>query len=134
MLAVSFDPFVQSLIHYYPELVVDESQSATVGNTSFLNSIGLSGMGDDLVDPTLKANVYNALFSNVKSKPWPIPNYTCTTGNCTWSSIAALEMTAICTDITDQLNKTCQTIHAWPYEDGSNNCSLTLPGGGNEAY
>ncbi|KAJ5676650.1 uncharacterized protein N7477_002283 [Penicillium maclennaniae] len=97
------------------KLVVDESQSATVGNTSFFNSIGLSGMGDDLVDPTLKANVYNALFSNVKSKPWSIPNYTCTTGNY-------------------QLNTTCQTTHAWPYEDGSNNCSLTLPGGGNEAY
>lgn len=79
-------------------------------------------------DNTLRANVYNSMLNSDEAKPWSIPNFTCSTGNCTWDPIAALEMRAVCTNVTDQLNRTCGTTYLdLPSKPGPN-CNISLPG------
>lgn len=80
------------------------------------------------VDPSVKANVYNSLFNNDRSKPWATPKYICNTSNCTWGPTAAIEVRARCSNVTDQLNTTCFTVTNSPSGyDGTTNCTATLP-------
>lgn len=39
-LALAFDPFIQNLIHYYPNLVMDSTGTAVVSSNSLYNAIG----------------------------------------------------------------------------------------------
>ncbi|CAG8935249.1 unnamed protein product [Penicillium salamii] len=104
ILALAFDPFIQNLIHYYPKLIIDPSGTANVTSNSLYSSMGpLLNIGNFYLHPEMKANIYNALFNSDESKPWSIPKYTCSSGNCTWDPIAALEMRARCTNITEKL-------------------------------
>ncbi|KAJ5366852.1 hypothetical protein N7541_000793 [Penicillium brevicompactum] len=104
ILALAFDPFIQNLIHYYPKLIPDPSGNAVVASNSLYSALGPPvGIGDNYVNAEMKANVYNALFNSDTSQPWATPRYTCTSGNCTWDPVAALEMRASCTNITDKL-------------------------------
>ncbi|CAI7618969.1 unnamed protein product [Penicillium glandicola] len=131
ILALGFDPFTQNLIHYYSNLVTDVSQIASVSSTILYSVIGLDihAGASWYVDPAFKANVYNSLLNSDSTKPWSIPQYTCSTGNCTWDSIAALELSSSCTDVTDQLKFVCynnDTEFISIY--GTPNCSVNLSG------
>ncbi|KAJ5368535.1 uncharacterized protein N7496_008295 [Penicillium cataractarum] len=127
ILALAFDPFTQNLIQYYSKLTPDASQTATVSNSTGYDVIGSQYAlgGESYVDPTLKANVYNSLFNSDTTKPWSIPNYTCSTGNCTWDPISSLGMQAICSNVTNYLNFDCYTItnSSWA---GDQNCTITI--------
>ncbi|CAG8045847.1 unnamed protein product [Penicillium olsonii] len=104
ILGLAFDPFIQNLIHYYPKLIIDPSGTADVSSNSIYSAMGPPlGIGDFYLHAEMKANIYNALFNSDESKPWSIPRYTCSSGNCTWDPIATLEMQASCTNITDKL-------------------------------
>ncbi|RLL95917.1 hypothetical protein CFD26_104613 [Aspergillus turcosus] len=125
ILALAFDPFVQNLVHYYPNTVVDPSQKAFLANSTRYNTSGLpfhSGYGR--VDPVLKANVYSSLFNADQSRPWAIPQYLCSSSNCTWDPVASLGARAVCSNVTDHLIPSCHNT-----TQGSSelfNCSLTL--------
>ncbi|KAJ5773858.1 hypothetical protein N7457_008754 [Penicillium paradoxum] len=109
ILAIAFDPFVQSLINYYSGLIVDPSGTAILSSNSVYNVLGPPlSRGTYYVDPAMKANIYNSLYSTDSSDPWSIPRYTCSSGNCTWDPITTLEMRATCTNITDRLQMKTQ--------------------------
>ncbi|KAF7178912.1 hypothetical protein CNMCM7691_007736 [Aspergillus felis] len=91
ILAHAFDPFVQNPIHYYPNLVVDPSQNAFLSNSTRYETAGLLGRAASRVDPVLKANVYSSLFNADLSKPWAIPQYLCSSSNCTRGPVAFLD-------------------------------------------
>ncbi|OQE35333.1 hypothetical protein PENCOP_c013G02115 [Penicillium coprophilum] len=111
LLAIAFDPFVQNLIHYYPKLIVDPTGTAIVSSNSVYDALGPPlSVSAYYLDPAMKANIYNSLFNSDSSKPWNIPRYTCSSGNCTWDPIATLEMRASCTNITDRLKTKCDNI------------------------
>lgn len=75
----------------------------------------------------LKANVYNSLFNNDPEKPWSIPQYTCSSGNCTWPPIATLEAQAYCSNVTDNLRYTCDYHNSKGDNTHTSNCSAILP-------
>ncbi|PKX96175.1 DUF3176 domain-containing protein [Aspergillus novofumigatus IBT 16806] len=114
ILALAFDPFVQNLIHYYPNLVVDPSQTAFLPNSTRYDTVGLPGRGASRVDAVLKANVYSSLFNADQSKPWAIPQYL----------LASLGARAVCANVTDHLVPSCHNATYGPR--GLVNCSLTL--------
>ncbi|KAE8153169.1 hypothetical protein BDV25DRAFT_127495 [Aspergillus avenaceus] len=127
ILALAFDPFAQNLIHYYQNMVVDPSQRALLTKTTSYNTTGLSLMERlKWLDPTLKANVYNSLFSNDGSRPWATPHQVCSSGNCTWDPIAALEARALCSEVTEHLNTSCSVLTEGSF-NGTLNCTATLP-------
>jgi hypothetical protein len=51
ILALAFDPFVQNLVHYYPNLVVDPSQTAFLANSTRYETAGLLGRGGEAIGP-----------------------------------------------------------------------------------
>ncbi|GFF85998.1 hypothetical protein IFM60648_07555 [Aspergillus lentulus] len=124
ILALAFDPFVQNLVHYYPNLVVDPSQTAFLANSTRYDTAGLLGRGASRVDPVLKANVYSSLFNADQSKPWAIPQYLCSSSNCTWDPVASLGARAVCANVTDHLVPSCRNVTFGHRE--AENCSLTL--------
>ncbi|KAE8380915.1 hypothetical protein BDV26DRAFT_302412 [Aspergillus bertholletiae] len=130
ILALAFDPFAQNLIHYYTNLVNDPSQTALVANTTNYTAYGPAYDNGAFiyVHSAMKANVYNSLFNNDPLKPWSIPQYTCSSGNCTWAPIAALEVQANCSNVTDHLQYSCSRIpdHSSSFAK-QDNCSVTLP-------
>ncbi|KAJ5365853.1 hypothetical protein N7517_008739 [Penicillium concentricum] len=128
ILAIAFDPFVQNLIHYYPKLIVDPAGTAIVSSNPVYDALGppLNNAAYYL-DPAMKANIYNSLFNSDPTKPWHIPQYTCSSGNCTWDPIATLEMRASCTNITDRLKTKCDNILEGQKLDSSSKiCSVYL--------
>ncbi|OQE05885.1 hypothetical protein PENVUL_c021G08489 [Penicillium vulpinum] len=130
ILALAIDPFTQNLIHYYSNLVTDVSQIATVSTSFVYDVTGLTIHPGAAwyVDPIFKANIYNSLLNNDKTKPWSIPQYTCGTGNCTWDPIAALELSSSCTNVTDQLKFVCYDDKEFISKFGAPNCSVNLLG------
>ncbi|CAG8900297.1 unnamed protein product [Penicillium egyptiacum] len=131
ILAIAFDPFVQNLIHYYPKAIADSSGTAIVSSNSDYDARGPPlDAAMTYLDPEMKANIYNSIFNSDSSRPWSIPRYTCSSGNCTWDPISTLEMRASCTNVTDRLKTECD-------HDGDNPrpksiepiCSVYLPGG-----
>ncbi|KAJ5169771.1 uncharacterized protein N7500_002554 [Penicillium coprophilum] len=132
ILGVAFQPFTQNLIHYYPQLVTDASQKAILANSRIYDEQGLPWNNGEFfyLNPSLKANIYNSLFNSDPSRPWAIPRYACSTGNCTWDPIATLEMQANCKNITDHLQVRCiQTNASSTAISEKFNCSMSLPGG-----
>ncbi|KAJ5179462.1 Protein of unknown function DUF3176 [Penicillium capsulatum] len=132
ILALAFDPFTQNLVHYYSALDVNPSETALVSRTprwlkDEILEI-LTEVIDAYVDTALKANVYNSLFNSDPSKPWAIPKYTCSTGNCTWDPIATLEIQAGCRNITDRLKISCRPDERKYQLRGMQNCTVALPG------
>ena len=67
-----------------------------------------SDRADYYVDATVKANVYNLLFSSDQSKSWRVPQYTCFSGNCTWDPTALLAMRAYCSNVSTHLKSQCE--------------------------
>lgn len=131
ILALGFDPFTQNLIRYYPKMVEDASQRALLANASSYDTAGPPMNNGALfwVDPVLKANVYNSLFNNDQSRPWSIPQYVCSSSNCTWDPITALEARAICSSVTGYLDMDC---HSKKVPEnltyaGQPNCTIALP-------
>lgn len=61
------------------------------------------------VDPALKANVYSAVFSKDPSKPWSVPKYTCSSGNCEWNNTETLAVRALCSDLTHLIYRDCNS-------------------------
>ncbi|OOF98233.1 hypothetical protein ASPCADRAFT_404019 [Aspergillus carbonarius ITEM 5010] len=110
LLALGFDPFIQNLVHYYPTDVEDASQVAFLAKNSHFYSRGprIAGYGYYYVDATVKANVYNLLFSSDQSKSWRVPQYTCFSGNCTWDPTALLAMRAYCSNVSTHLKSQCE--------------------------
>lgn len=83
------------------------------------------------MDLPLKSNVYNALFNSDPSTPWSTPQYTCSSGNCTWDPIATLEVSASCTNITEYLMTFCHNVDDDDDSEfqglGLQECSVVLP-------
>ncbi|KAF7170804.1 hypothetical protein CNMCM5623_003323 [Aspergillus felis] len=130
ILALGFDPFTQNLIHYYPNTVEDASQQALLANVSSYDTAGppTAHAAEVWIDPVLKANVYNSLFNNDHSRPWSIPQYACSSSNCTWDPIAALEARAICSSVTGDLNMSCDSkVPDNLTYAGQPNCTIMLP-------
>ncbi|PYH71774.1 DUF3176 domain-containing protein [Aspergillus vadensis CBS 113365] len=134
VLALGFDPFSQLLIHTYDKLVVDPSGTALIGNATVYDTIGQLAYDKETllayVDPVLKANVYNSLFNTDPTRPWAIPQYSCSSTNCTWDAIASLEMRSLCSNITSALIINCSTFSNESVYAGDSNCNATLPKGG----
>ncbi|RHZ56264.1 DUF3176 domain-containing protein [Aspergillus thermomutatus] len=122
ILALAFDPFIQNLIHYYSNMVVDPSQKAFLPNSTRYEISGLLSRPASRVDPVLKANVYSSLFNADQSKPWAIPQYLCSSSNCTWDPVASLGARAVCSNVTDHLIPSCHNTT----DSLELNCSLTL--------
>ncbi|PYH93327.1 hypothetical protein BO71DRAFT_355538, partial [Aspergillus ellipticus CBS 707.79] len=128
ILALAFDPFSQNLIHSFDKMVADPSGIAQVGNVSVYDYSGpLIFAAASYVDPTLKANVYNSLFNNDQTRPWAIPQYFCSSSNCTWDPVASLEFRALCANVTSELTTQCSIIPSNQSSGGSPNCTITLP-------
>ncbi|GIK02028.1 hypothetical protein Aspvir_006071 [Aspergillus viridinutans] len=130
ILALGFDPFTQNLIHYYPNMVEDASQQALLANASSYDTVGPPTAHAALVwvDPVLKANVYNSLLNNDQSRPWSIPQYACSSSNCTWDPIAALEARAVCSSVTGYLAMSCDSkVPENLTYAGQPNCTIMLP-------
>ncbi|KAL5356422.1 hypothetical protein BJX96DRAFT_186734 [Aspergillus floccosus] len=126
ILALGFDPFTQNLIHYEQKMTVDTSRIALVGNASTVDSYGfLSSSGVLGVDTVLKLNVYNILLNPDRRRAWAIPQYSCSSANCTWDVVASLETRALCANITKHLVKSCKE----STEGGKNltRCDISLP-------
>ncbi|KAJ5479208.1 hypothetical protein N7530_004717 [Penicillium desertorum] len=135
LLAVGFEPFVQNLVHYSPDLIVDASQISRLANTTDYSSLGplRSGAGNYYIEPTFKGNIYNSIFSTDPRRPWAIPQYMCPTGNCTWDPIASLAVRAICSNVTSSIKKRCERLDdstGIPYD----NCTVSLPNGASAYY
>ncbi|EHK50836.1 hypothetical protein TRIATDRAFT_94133 [Trichoderma atroviride IMI 206040] len=115
ILASGFDPFIQNLIHYYPNTVSDPSQLAYLANLSTYTAVGplLGGHLSD-VDLGLKANVYNAILNPKASQFWAQPQYICNTGNCTWKPAASIGICPLCADISSDLSV------SWNSQENSN--------------
>ncbi|KAL4766992.1 hypothetical protein BDW60DRAFT_212403 [Aspergillus nidulans var. acristatus] len=111
ILALGFEPFAQNLIRYYQGSIDHPAERAWTGNTTLYNEYGGPfEMGAFSVEPTLKSNVYNALFSNDGGIPWSIPRYICSSTNCTWDPVISLEARTLCANITDSLVQSCHNI------------------------
>ncbi|RAH53568.1 hypothetical protein BO85DRAFT_492082 [Aspergillus piperis CBS 112811] len=134
VLALGFDPLSQLLIHTYDKLVVDPSGTALIGNATVYDTIGQlaydKGTSVAYVDPVLKGNVYNSLFNTDPTRPWAIPQYSCSLTNCTWDAIASLEMRSLCSNITSALITNCSTFSNESVYAEKSNCNVTLPKGG----
>ncbi|KAJ5585742.1 hypothetical protein N7450_005529 [Penicillium hetheringtonii] len=129
VLAIAFDPFMQNLIHYYPKLVADNSETALIARGDRYNEFGIASHHMTYVDTAMKANVYNSLFNTDPTKPWSTPKYTCSTGNCTWDPVIAIQWTSDCTNVTDHLKHSCKKGKN-PYFGGGDikeTCSMNLP-------
>ncbi|KAJ5334694.1 hypothetical protein N7452_007097 [Penicillium brevicompactum] len=122
ILAIAFDPFNQNLIHNYPKLVDDSTQTATVSISSDYDALGPATGALNLIDSNIKANVYNSIFNTDSSKPWSIPRFGCSSGNCTWDPLVTLAMSSSCTSISDKLQTTCMEV------EGELKCSSYLAG------
>ncbi|KAJ5394216.1 uncharacterized protein N7487_011857 [Penicillium crustosum] len=134
LLAVGFDPFIQNLVNYSPDLVVDASRISRLANTTDYSGLGpLQAAAENFyIEPTFKGNIYNSIFSTDIRRPWAIPQYMCPTGNCTWDPIASLAVRALCSDVTSSIKKTCEHIDSpdAPYD----NCTVSLPNGASAYY
>ncbi|KAK1238249.1 hypothetical protein MKX08_002828 [Trichoderma sp. CBMAI-0020] len=130
ILAAGLDPFIQNLIHYYPNAVSDPSQSAYLANTSTYTGVGqlMSGPQFD-VDLGLKANVYNAILKPESSQLWAQPQYVCNTGNCTWKPVASISICPFCSDISSDLSKSCKAKTLPSTGEILQNCTLSLANG-----
>ncbi|KAG2417195.1 hypothetical protein HFD88_008414 [Aspergillus terreus] len=108
ILALGFDPFTQNLIHYQQKMTADTSRIALVVLW---------------VDPVLKMNVYSSLLNPDRKRTWAIPQYSCSSANCTWDVVASWETRALCANVTKHLGKSCG------YDEGRNTmkCSISLP-------
>jgi hypothetical protein len=80
-----------------------------------------------MVDPILKSNVYNSLFNADPEKPWSIPQYSCPSANCTWPPAVALEVRALCANITDHLTYSCYEMDESDQPAVRTNCTVLLP-------
>ncbi|KAJ5197487.1 hypothetical protein N7449_007966 [Penicillium cf. viridicatum] len=130
ILAIAFDPFNPNLIHYYPKLVADSSGTAIVSSNPQYGAQGPAlETGVWYLDAEMKANIYNSLFNSDTSKPWSIPRYTCSSGNCTWDPIATLEMRANCANITDRLKTECNDKDDKRPASIEPMCSVSIKGG-----
>ena len=78
-----------------------------------------------MVDSELKSNVYNSLLNRDQKRPWAIPQYSCSSANCTWGAVASLETRALCANITEHLAKSCKVTDEYDYSKTS--CNVTLP-------
>jgi hypothetical protein len=81
------------------------------------------------VDTDMKANIWAGLFATDPFGDWSIPNYYCTSGNCTWSEHSSLGICSKCADISSKLNKTCNA-HASDLNNATG-CDVALPNGFN---
>ncbi|KAB8228681.1 DUF3176 domain-containing protein [Aspergillus alliaceus] len=103
---------------------------ALLANSTYYNTTGPPLQNGALfwVDPSLKANVYNSLFNNDRSRPWATPQYVCSTSNCTWDPIATLEVRARCSNVTDRLDISCSAVTGDDLGyNGLTNCTASLP-------
>lgn len=142
-MAAGLDPFIQNLIHYYPNAVSDPSQLAYLANASTYTAVGqlmggarrltihISRSGanfaiDSDADLGLKANVYNAILNPKASQFWAQPQYVCNTGNCTWGPVASIGICPFCSDISTDLSMSCKAL---PNMGIYRNCTVSLTNG-----
>ncbi|OQE44784.1 hypothetical protein PENCOP_c002G08526 [Penicillium coprophilum] len=134
LLAVGFEPFVQNLVQYSPDHVVDASKISRLANTTDYNGVGplQIGPGNYYIEPSFKANIYNSIFNIDPERPWAIPQYTCPTGNCTWDPVASLAVRALCSNVTSSIEKKCKSLDS---DSGVyDNCTVSLPNGVSAYY
>ena len=81
---------------------------------------------NSVVDPVLKANVYDSLLNPDHAQPWATPQYSCSSGNCTWTNVTAFYVHPQCTDLSSQLQTSCNTTAL--------NCTVGVPGGPSLVY
>lgn len=114
LLGVGFEPFTQNLIQYQSEQILDPSKVARLANSTIYHTTGpvFSTLNESIpysVDPALKANVYSSVFDRDPARPWAVPKYTCTSGNCTWPMTETLSIRASCSDISQLIYRDCDS-------------------------
>ncbi|KXG51262.1 uncharacterized protein PGRI_095230 [Penicillium griseofulvum] len=136
LLTVGYEPFIQNLVHYAPDHIIDASQISRLANTTEYSSLGPSlAFGNNFyIESTFKANIYNSILSTDPKRPWAIPQYHCSTGNCTWDPVASLAVRTLCSNVTSSITKTCEQLvdsgSGGPYQ----NCTVSLPNGTSAYY
>ena len=87
------------------------------------------------IDPVMRSNVYGAIFNPTANETWGRPEFVCSTGNCTYPSVANLDVRSLCSNITADLSIDCKSI------DGHQNCTVAIENGaslsfktGNDTY
>lgn len=145
-MASGLDPFIQNLIHYYPNAVPDPSQLAYLANASTYTAVGALMGGDrrstthinhsaanfnivNDVNQGLKVNVYNAILKPESPQIWSQPQYVCNTGNCTWGPVASIGICPFCSDISKYLSMSCKDMDISIAGVNDQNCTVSLTNG-----
>lgn len=72
----------------------------------------------------MTANVYSAILNTADTQPWAIPEFTCTTGNCSFPVLTTLAVHSTCVNLTDQIKTSCVNL-----TNGQQNCTFSLNSG-----
>lgn len=76
----------------------------------------------------MKANIWDAIYATDPYGSWNIPQYFCSTGNCTWEGYSSLGVCSRCSDLTSELTKHC--VHKPEIDPpGVIGCDVSLPNG-----
>ncbi|KAL6237965.1 hypothetical protein BDW75DRAFT_237839 [Aspergillus navahoensis] len=129
VLALAIDPFAQNLVQYYEGKVTDGTRNATISSASYYgNYAGPFQTDAFLVEYALKTNVYNVFFSRDSETPRFIPQYGCSSTNCTWDLVVSLDAVALCANVTAHLTQSCDVISDEGASTASqlHNCTASL--------
>lgn len=80
------------------------------------------------INPAMRSNIYDSIFKNDASRSWAIPQYLCSSGNCTWDPVATLGARSLCSDVSSHLSLTCHNESILLSDDPVTNCTVVLPG------
>ena len=126
ILALGFDPFIQNLVQFSTKYGVDVKQSHQDPAQSDISfSTEWNFAGQELLTYQ-KSSIGSALYSEGKNA-FMIPQYTCTSGNCTWYGYTTLAVKWKCADLTPKLNQSCLNANADPVYGAP--CDWSLPNG-----
>ncbi|KAF2828743.1 hypothetical protein CC86DRAFT_465487 [Ophiobolus disseminans] len=128
IISIAFDPFVQNLVGYHTKLVLVPGQSAFVANSNKYQAQTYATNNYIIINPSLKASIFSALYSYDARRAWSEPYHVCGTGDCTWPPIASIGICTSCWDTTASVKKDCVPPRS-PSEYNLN-CSLSLSSSG----
>ncbi|KAI1328637.1 hypothetical protein F5Y16DRAFT_398089 [Xylariaceae sp. FL0255] len=120
--ALFIDPFMQ-LIFSFPSYSRPDLTATGLFNGSLIYdmSASLDGLDETALDPTMASAILTAAGGTTLPT-----SASCSTGNCTWSSMTMLGVCGSCTNVTDQVK--CPEYRCWSFaHDRWNSSSLDTP-------
>ena len=126
ILALGLSPFAQQVIRFY-DCTILVNETARIPRTNYYAESGGFHIGaeQENIVPAVQRSVLAGIFN-----PSKVPDVTCSTGNCTWSSeYSTVGYCSACKDISDQLavvNETYQyTESAFNHTETATSWNLT---------